>query len=257
MTNPPHTGSPHGGSPNIAAWDRIAGKLSAEAGPADGVIRYGDDLATERDLRLLGTLEGKRVLELGCGTGHNAVALVHQGAKAIAIEPSEQLAACARRFAEIEQVRIEVRSGDLADLAFLRAETVDVAFSAGALGEVDDLDRVLRQVHRVLRPNGVFVCAMPHPFALCVARDATAGGGPLPLGRIELVRSYLDGGPVTVERMGESFTLYVRPLSAMFAAFTRAGFDVDHLLELAAETSADPGPALPTTVIWRARRLGL
>jgi hypothetical protein len=43
----------------------------------------------------------------------------------------------------------------------------------------------------------------------------------------------------------------------MFAAFTRAGFDVDHLLELAPETSADPGPALPTTVIWRARRLGL
>lgn len=244
-------------SPNVESWDRIAGKLSGESGPADDVIRYGEDLPTEADLRLLGSLHGKRVLELGCGTGHNAVALVHQGAKAIAIEPSEQLAACARRFAEMEQVRIEVRSGDLADLAFLRAETIDLAFSAGALGEVDDLDRVLRQVHRVLRPNAVFVCAVPHPFGLCVARDASAGSGPLPLGRIELVRSYLDEGPVTVERMGEPFTLFVRSLSSMFAAFTRAGFGVDHLLELAPVRSSDPGPTLPTTVVWRARREGL
>jgi SAM-dependent methyltransferase len=246
---------------NIEAWDRIAAKLAAEAGPSRDQLTYGslpvgDDVATEKELRLLGPLAGKRVLELGCGTGHNAVALVRQGAKAIAIEPSEQLAAHARRLAELDQVRIEVRTGDLADLAFLRAESVDVAISSGALGEVEDLDRVLRQVHRVLKPAATFVCAVPHPFALCVARER-AGDGPLPLGRVELVRSYLDEGPVVVEHLGEQFTVQLRSMASMWAAFARAGFAVDQLLELASPTSADPGPRLPTTVVWRAKRLGL
>jgi SAM-dependent methyltransferase len=246
---------------NIEAWDRIATKLAADSGPARDFIGYGsllggDDIPNERDLRLLGTLDGKRVLELGCGTGHNAVALVRQGAKAIAIEPSEQLASHARRLAELDRARIEVRVGDYADLAFVRAESVDIGVSAGALGEVDDLDRVLRQVHRVLKPNAVFVCAVPHPFGLCVTREPS-GGGPLPLGRMELVRSYLDEGPVEVERMGEVFTVQLRALSTMFAAFARAGFAVDQLIEVAPTTTSDPGPRLPTTVIWRSRRLGL
>jgi len=255
---------------NTEVWDRIAARIAAQAGPAGDVVGYGEGLPTERDLRLLGSLAGKRVLELGCGTGHNAVALVHQGAKAIAIEPSEQLAAHARRLAEAHDVRIEVRVGDLADLAFLRAESVDLALSTSLvsgglasgglvspLGEADDLDRVLRQVHRVLKPNAAFVCTVPHPFALCLRRDAGGGAGPLPLGRQELVRSYLDEGPVAVAILDEHLTLQLRSVSAMFAAFARAGFTVDQLLELEPVSSPDPGPRVPETLLWRVRRLGL
>ncbi len=260
---------------NTEVWDRIAARIAAQAGPAGDVVGYGDGLPTERDLRLLGTIAGKRVLELGCGTGHNAVALVRQGAKAIAIEPSEQLAAHARRLAETHGVRIEVRVGDLADLAFLRAESVDLALStslvAGAvatgtsasgafaspLGEADDLDRVLRQVHRVLKPNAAFVCTVPHPFALCLERESAGGAGPLPLGRQELIRSYLDEGPVAVAILDEQLTVQLRPVSTMFAAFARAGFVVDQLLELEPAISPDPGPRVPDTLLWRVRRLGL
>jgi len=38
----------------------------------------------------------------------------------------------ARRLAEQEDVRVEWHQGDLADLAFLRAESIDLAFSAFA-----------------------------------------------------------------------------------------------------------------------------
>ncbi len=245
---------------NIDSWDRIAAALGAQAGSATDQITYGsllggDDIPGESELRLLGPLAGKRVLELGCGSGRNAIALVRQGAKPIAIEPSEQLAACARRLADLEQVRIEIHTGDLADLAFLRAESVDVAISAGALSEVEDLDRVLRQVHRVLKPGAGFVAAIAHPFSLCVDRSGGAEG-PLPLGSLTLSRSYLDEGTVAVERMGETFRLPIRAISSVFAAFSRAGFAVDQLLEVAPHRTSDPGPRLPTTVVWRARRLG-
>ncbi len=245
-----------GSATNAEAWNRVAARLAAAAGPVDGVIRYGEDIATELELRLLGPLAGKRVLELGCGTGHTAVALVRQGAKAIAIDPSEQLVTHALRLAEQSDARVEIRVGDLADLAFLRAESIDLALSAAALGEVEDLDRVLRQVHRVLKPNAAFVCTVPHPFALCVERDG-GGDGPLPLGRLVVTRAYLEEGPVDVQRHGETFRIQRRAISSMFSAFARAGFAVDQLLELAPGASADPGPGLPTTLLWRARRLGL
>ncbi len=248
---------------NTEAWDRVAAKQAEMAGHQEAsIISYtsllnGDDVSSERDLRLLGSLEGKRVLEFGCGTGHNAVALVRQGAKAIAIEPSEQLAAHARRIAELSDVRIEVRVGDLADLAFLRAESVDVALSAGALAEVADLDRVLRQAHRVLKPNAAFVISLPHPFAMCIGRDSVLADGQLALGKTLLTRSYLGEGTISVDHLGESFNVELRSLSTLFQAFSRAGFAVDQLLELSPRNSSDSGPSLPSTVIWRLRRQGL
>jgi predicted RNA methylase len=47
-----------------------------------------NDTPTERELRLLGDLRGKRVLDLGCGTGSAAIAFAHQGAMVIALDAS-------------------------------------------------------------------------------------------------------------------------------------------------------------------------
>ena len=81
------------------------------------VVSYGPDCATEADLKLLGRLEGKRVLELGCGGGPIAVALAKQGAKVIAVDGSAEQLGHARRLCEREEVSVELHQGDLADLA--------------------------------------------------------------------------------------------------------------------------------------------
>ena len=59
-------------------------------------IEYGPGGVTERELRLLGDVKGKRVLELGCGTGAVAVALAHQGAVVIGIDGSDERLTAAR-----------------------------------------------------------------------------------------------------------------------------------------------------------------
>ena len=48
------------------------------------------------------------------------------------------------------------------------------AYSDGALADVPDLARVVRQVHRVLVPDAPFVFSCPHPLALCLAAPACA-----------------------------------------------------------------------------------
>jgi SAM-dependent methyltransferase len=239
---------------NSTAWDNIAARRGAHADT--GVISYGHDLPTEADLRLCGDISGKRILDLGCGAGENAIALALQGAHVIAVDASTGQLQLARKLADAAETRVEWHQGDAADLAFLRADSIDLAIAVGLLGEVDDVDRLLRQVQRVLRPGGAFVFSVDHPVSLALGRDHAAPGA-LPLGRYELRRSYFDGRPATVIRDGERLGIYPRTMADVFASLHRAGFRVDVLLEPEPVRTADPGPQVPPVVIWRARKEGV
>lgn len=226
---------------NIESWDRIAARQSGGDPQTDTVI-YGPDGPAERDLRLIGNVKGKRVLELGCGTGQAAVTLAKQGATVIAVDASAVQLAHARSLMERAEVRIEWHETDLADLAFLRADSIDVALSVFALGEVDDLSRLFRQVHRVLRPAGAFVFSYDHPMALARSGDSS--------------RSYSDESPLTVQRDGEPITLYPRTISEVFTELGRAGFRVEVLTEPPPAPNTLLSVTTPSTIVWRARKEG-
>jgi ubiquinone/menaquinone biosynthesis C-methylase UbiE len=194
-------------------------------------LMYGPDGPAERDVHLVGHVEGKRVLDLGCGDGAAAVTLAQQGAVVIAVDAVEARLQRASKRAEEQDVRLEWRTSDLADLAFLRADSIDLVFSAYAVDTVDDIARLFRQVQRVLKPNAPFVFSHAHPFTL-----HTDGGRP--------PRAYFDAAPLTTNRDGQPTTLYPKTLSDTFTNLARAGFRVDALLES------------PATVVWRARKEG-
>jgi SAM-dependent methyltransferase len=199
------------------------------------------DAPTDLELRLLGDLRGKRVLDLGCGSGAAAIAFAQQGAIVIALDSDDAALVRARARAEQAEVKVEWRSGDLADLAFLRAESIDAAFSAESVAEVDDAARLFRQVQRVLKPNGPFVFSYAHPMSLCIDADGV------------VARSYFDPGPIDVERDGQPVRVHVRDVGEVFTELGRAGFRVDTILEPRPTT---PGARVPDTIVWRARKEG-
>ena len=123
-------------------WERFT--LSAPAADAlpDDIV-YGSGIPGESELRLLGDLEGRRVLELGCGAGHNAIRMALAGAKVIAVDGSADQIARARAAADAAEVKIELHQGDVHELAWLRADGIDVALSAYGLTAVPDLPGVL------------------------------------------------------------------------------------------------------------------
>ena len=101
--------------------------------PTD-VVTYGPDVAARGHAPAAGRPStGKRVLDLGCGAGHNAIALARQGAKVIGVDESSDQVAEARAACEREEVRVELHHAPLAELAFIRADTIDaVAVGVGA-----------------------------------------------------------------------------------------------------------------------------
>ncbi len=240
---------------NADVWDRIA----ARDRPVETIpdtVSYAPGGPTDADLRMCGDVSGKRVLDLGTGNGVNAIAFARQGAHVIAIDRSSAQIARARKLAATTDVRVEWHECDVADLAFLRADSIDLAFAAGVFGEVDDIDRLLRQVHRVLRPGAAFVFSFDHPMALAVGREGS-GPGVLPLGALEVRRSYFDTRPVEIVYDEERVQVWPRTISDVFASLHRAGYRVELLLEPESYPTSDPGPDIPRVVVWRARKEGV
>jgi SAM-dependent methyltransferase len=106
-------------------------------------------------LRLLGDGPG-RLLDVGCGGGAHAVELASRGWSVTGVDVSaDQL--------ELARARgVDVVEADAAELPFEDA-SFDAAVSMFTHTDVDDFAAVLREVARVLRPDGRFVYLGVHP----------------------------------------------------------------------------------------------
>ena len=141
-------------------------------------VTYGEAVPGDEELGLLGDVSGgRRVIELGI-VGNNSIALALRGAKAIAVDPDPERLTNLRVAAADADVSVECHEGDLGDLGFAPSGTIDVVLAVHTLDDVDDLGRILRQVHRVLKPGAPFVLVLDHPFA-AVGPTADGNGPPL------------------------------------------------------------------------------
>ncbi len=191
-------------------------------------IRFGRDLPDEHELRLCGDLsDGKRAIELGIGRHHNAVAFALAGAKAIAVDPDPVRIDDLRQAAADAEVRVECHESDLADLGLATSGSVELVVADHTITDVDDLGRLLRQVHRVLRASRPFVIVVPHPFAGVHSTDEY-GSKVLPYGTVG------------------------RTIGDWHTQLGRANFRVDRILELGV-TDISP---VPTTLVLRAVKEG-
>jgi SAM-dependent methyltransferase len=109
----------------------------------------------------LGDLQGKTVLDFGCGDGENLPPLVRRGARVIALELSDALIAVARKRLDLHGMSGRVRfiQGSAHDVP-LPDNSVDVVLGIAILHHLD-LSRAAREVLRVLRPGGRAVFQEP------------------------------------------------------------------------------------------------
>jgi SAM-dependent methyltransferase len=237
-----------------ASWEQIA---AVRAEPATGEIKYGKHEPLESQLNLLGNLQGKRVLDLGCGAGGNCLAFARAGAEVAGVDFSTNQIEKARSLcAGLDSVRFHV--SDLLQFTESQPESsYDVVFSSFVLLYIDRLESLFAQIRRILRPGGVFVFSTKHRLGEIAIVEA---------GRVVIRESYFETGRYEWTWTNESekvpLVSYSRTPGQTVAALSDAGFIIERLIEPepVAEDSAltedelTLGAMLPTAMIWKARR---
>ena len=100
--------------------------------------------------------QGKMVLDLGCAGGFMAEALAARGAHVTGIDPAEGAIAAARAHARAQGLRISYDVGVGEALPYDTA-SFDAVVCVDVLEHVADLNKVLAEVARSLRPGGLFL----------------------------------------------------------------------------------------------------
>jgi SAM-dependent methyltransferase len=109
----------------------------------------------------------ERVLEVGCGAGHAAVALAKLGYFVDALDAVQVMVDAAHDRAVKANVEHLVRSqvGDVNALCF-PDETFGLVFALGVLPWLPSMERAMREMCRVLRPGGYLIISVGNRWGL-------------------------------------------------------------------------------------------
>lgn len=225
-------------------------------GPQDG-FHWGPVVGVpeEADLRALGDVARRDVLEIGCGSGNRALAMVKRGARYTGLDEDPRRIENVRSRLTAAGADGRVVCGSVQDLAPLGDASYDVAFNAdGILDFVPHLPLALAAVARVLRPGGRCALMVVSPFFDGFPVGAESDPTLVP------VRSYFDRSPRRLA--GVQRLHFHRTVGDWISAFVEAGLVVTSALELEPHprqwqpTASQPRweqlAMLPYTMIWRA-----
>lgn len=115
-------------------------------------------------LQLLPDLTDKTILELGCGSGRfSFIFETMKPAHLIGIDFSEEMLAIARTIATEKNSKIQFLQGDISNLSNVPDASIDFIFASTVLHFIADLNRVMAEVSRVLKPDGTAIFSVIHP----------------------------------------------------------------------------------------------
>jgi len=107
-------------------------------------------------------VEGKKILDLGCGLGKMSVYLSKQGAEVTGIDIGDKLIESAKRLAVHNQVNCKFVIADSAHLPFEK-EKFDIVICLGVLHHLKqcDVEPTVKEIYRVLKKDGKFFINEP------------------------------------------------------------------------------------------------
>jgi SAM-dependent methyltransferase len=191
-------------------------------------------------LRELLPAPGGMAVDLGCGEGRAGRELLRLGHRVIGVDRSPTLA----RAASTGDPAFPVVRADAAAVP-ITDEVVALVVASMSLMDVDDLERTVCEIARVLHPDGVLCAAIVHPFSSAedvatLGTDAWAVSEPYLEPRRYEVDMDRDGIQMT-------FVSMHWPLSAYVNALTRGGLSITELREFGEEN-------IPWLLAFRAQK---
>lgn len=261
---------------NKSSWNAIADDFFG----VTALPTYGCLCPSEDELHLFPELNGRKVLDIGCGSGHSLRWCGDHGASELwGLDMSDRQLENAEKYLHESGYTPRLFISPMEQNPGLPQGYFDIAYSIYAMGWTVDLQGTFNLIASYLKPGGAFIFSWDHPFLHCVDVEGE---------RLVFTGNYHEAEPFTfhkgenrqeVRRSLESdsyvapsggvpLTLYNRRLSDYINALAAAGFTVERIveetdkitLERAAEfSSAYYAPCkakrFPLSIIVKARKL--
>lgn len=168
------------------------------------------------------TLNGEKVLDLGCGYGFYTDYFRSIGGISVGIDGAKAMLDIARN-------KFPDCSFSLADITrplTFDSDSFDIVFCNLVLMDIDPIEKIIAECSRILKPRGVFWYSIVHPAFFCGDWQTDENG--YQFGK--LITSYLSS-KVTENRFWGKTMHFHRPLSCYLNAAADAGLVLSHIEE--------------------------
>ena len=212
-------------------WDLDADNYHAEHGDFLGEADFVwcPERVREEDVALLGpigSLRGRRVLEVGSGSAMCSRWLAARGVRPVALDVSAGMLRHARSAAVATGIAVALVHADARNLPFADRSFAHAFTAFGAVPFVADSPLLMREVARVLEPGGRWVFSTTHPMRWAFPDD------PGPDGLIATM-SYFDRAPyLEADSDGRlTYAEHHRTMGDRVRELRAAGFMIEDLIE--------------------------
>lgn len=205
---------------NKRSWDRVAHHFNGK----DALPSYGPFAQTEEELGLFDDIKNKKVLDIGCGSGHSLRYMAEKGASELwGIDLSESQINTAKE--TLKDVKANLFCSAMEAEIELPKQYFDIVYSIYAIGWSTDLATTLKLIHSYLKPGGCFIFSWDHPLYAHLKSQN---------GEISLEGSYQQEGFTQYENFkGEEAPVIIpkRKMATYINGLIKAGFTIESVIE--------------------------
>ena len=228
--------------------------------------KYGVRFVTEDALHCFSDVEGKKVLELCCGSGHSLKYLADKGAGELwGLDLSQKQLDNAKQMLSGSGCNPKLICAPMEADSDIPEDYFDYVFSIYGIGWTTDLEGTFKKVASYLKKDGIFIFSWGHPLHYCVAKSYETGEDEVIDGKLVFSRSYFDESYFKMPVHDTDVTFANRKISTYVNALYDAGFIIERMVEQTDEKSlsdteddspkAQKAKMVPLSMCFKCRKL--
>ena len=210
---------------------------------------YQNKVILPNIIRIVDPKPQMKIADIACGQGFFSFAFAQKGAQVVGCDIGEELI----KIANNQKEKIQLSNVEFfvcpANKTPIADNSIDTAVINLALQNIEDLSGTIKEISRILKPNGKFVLTLNHPNFRIPHRsswqwdDKTNTQYRRIDGYMSETNSKIDMNPGENNSTKKQFTYsFHRPLQNYFKALVKNGFAITRLEEWISHKESQPGP---------------
>ncbi|XEC97496.1 class I SAM-dependent methyltransferase [Paenibacillus tarimensis] len=211
---------------------------------------------SEENCHLFGDVSGKKMLEIGCGSGQSLQYLGERKASELwGMDISENQIEKTKQLLTECGLSPKLICSPMEEECGIPEDYFDFVYSIYAIGWTTDLEGTFRRIASYLKKDGVFIFSWSHPIHKCVVEENNT---------LVFKKCYFDESWYSVSLDESTLTLSDRKLSTYVNTLAKAGFVIEQMIEQSDDEIiqsrgnnkfAKKAKMLPVTFVIKARKL--